>query len=111
TLYYLASLLEKQNDLDSASRRIEAALAKQPQSVEALALAGSGFFKQGRTAEAVRALERATREQPDNSEARYLLARGDQKRGRKREPARGSREVDGQKGGENEGKKKPKPDK
>src|SRR5262249_48222855 len=49
TLYYLASLLEKQNDLNSAGRSIEAALAQQPQSVEALTLAGSVFFKQGRT--------------------------------------------------------------
>ncbi len=88
TLYYLASLLEKQNDLDAARRRIEAALAQQPQSAEALTLAGRVLFKQDRTAEAVRALEQAVREQPDNSEARYLLARGYQRLGRKQEAAR-----------------------
>jgi tetratricopeptide (TPR) repeat protein len=110
TLYYLASLLEKQNDLDSAGHRIEAALAQQPQSVEALTLAGSVFFKQGRTAESVRALERATREQPDNSEARYLLARGYQKLGRKLEAAREFKEVERLKARANEREKERKPD-
>jgi tetratricopeptide (TPR) repeat protein len=110
TLYYLASLLEKQNDLDSAGRRIEAALAQQPQSVEALTLAGSVFFKQGRTAEAVRVLEQATREQPNNSEARYLLARGYQKLGRKQEAAREFKEVEHLKAQANEREKGRKPD-
>ncbi|MBO0727193.1 MAG: tetratricopeptide repeat protein, partial [Blastocatellia bacterium] len=109
SLYYLASLLEKQNDLDSAGRRIEAALAQQPQSVEALTLAGGVFFKQGRTAEAVRVLERATQEQPDNSEARYLLARGYQKLGRKQEAAREFKEVERLKAQANEREKERNP--
>jgi len=110
TLYYLASLLEKQNDLDSAGRRVEAALAQQPQSVEALTLAGSVFFKQGRTAEAVRALEQVAREQPDNSEARYLLARGYQKLGRRQEAAREFKEVERLKARANEREKERKPE-
>jgi len=110
TLYYLASLLEKQNDLDSAGRRIEAALAQQPQSVEALTLAGSVFFKQGRTAESVRALEQATRERPGDAEARYLLARGYQKLGRKQEAAREFKEVERLKARANEREKERKPD-
>ncbi len=109
TLYYLASLLEQQNDLDAAGRRIEAALAERPQSVEALTLAGSVYFKQGRTAESVRALEQATRAQPDNSEARYLLARGYQKLGRKQEAAREFKEVERLKAQANEREKERKP--
>jgi tetratricopeptide (TPR) repeat protein len=110
TLYYLATLSEKQNDMDSAGRRIEAALAQQPQSVEALTLAGSVFFKQGRTADAVRVLEQATRERPDNSEARYLLARSYQKLGRKQEAAREFKEVERLKAQANEREKERKPD-
>ena len=85
--------MEKQNDLDAARLRIEAALKQQPQSSEALALAGSVFFKQGLTAESVRVLEQATRARPDNVEARYLLARGYQKLGRKQDAAREMDEV------------------
>jgi len=111
TLYYLASLLEKQNDLDAARLRIEAALKQQPQSSEALALAGSVFFKQGRTAESVHVLEQATRARPDNVEARYLLARGYQKLGRKQDAAREMDEVkklrDAEREKEKAGKQKP----
>jgi len=94
TLYYLASLLEKLNELDAARQRIEAALKQEPQSAEALTLAGSILFKQGQTAEAVRALEQALARQPENSETRYLLARGYQKLGRKQDAAREFAEVE-----------------
>ncbi len=94
TLYYLASLLEKQGELGVARQRIEAALKKEPESVEALTLAGSVLLKLGQAAEAARVLEQATRGQPDNSEARYLLARSYQKLGRKQDAAREFAEVE-----------------
>src|SRR5262249_13883771 len=93
TLYYLASLLDKQNDLDAARLRIEAALKQQPQSSEALALAGRVFFKQGRTAESGNGVAEAARARRDRGEARSLRAGGYQKGGRKQAAARERDEV------------------
>jgi tetratricopeptide (TPR) repeat protein len=94
TLYYLASLLEKQGELGAARQRIEAALKQESQSVEALTLAGNILLKLGQAAEAARVLERAVAQQPGNSETRYSLARSYQKLGRKQDAAREFAEVE-----------------
>jgi tetratricopeptide (TPR) repeat protein len=109
TLYYLASLLEKQGDLKAARHHIEAALRQEKESVEAGTLLGGILFKQGQTAEAARVLEEALARQPLQTETRYLLGRSYQKLGRKQEAAREFAEVERLKAQEREREKEGKP--
>jgi predicted Zn-dependent protease len=110
TLYYLAYLLEKEDELTTARQRIEAALKLEPKSVEAETLLGSVLLKQGHAAEAARVLKRAAIRQPENAETRYLLARSLQKLGRKAEAAREFAEVNRLKAQARENEKQRKPD-
>ena len=90
-LYYLAAAHEKQNDLPAARRHIEAALAQQTQSAEALTLYSQVLSKQNQFAPALAALERVFAAQPDaanDAEKRYLRARLYQRLGRKQDAAR-----------------------
>jgi tetratricopeptide (TPR) repeat protein len=109
TLYYLASVLEREGDLIGARQRIEAALVIEPQSFEALKLAGSVLLKQGQAAEAARRLEQALEREQSSSEARFLLGRAYQRLGRKEEAAREFTEADRLKAQEREkeGQRKP----
>src|SRR5262245_27589821 len=94
TLYYLADVLEKSGNTDSARERIDAALKLDPQSPEANGLLGRRPYQQGKAAEAVKPLEFSAAKKPADQEARYTLARVYQRLGRREDAAREFAEVE-----------------
>jgi len=109
TLYYLATVLEKEGDLDSARKRAQSAIEEEPESVEARTLLGSILFKQDKTADAAKMLEIAISKRPDYVEAHYLLGRTYQRMGRKEDAARQFADVDRLKAEDRDREKEPKP--
>jgi tetratricopeptide (TPR) repeat protein len=88
--YYLARIARQQDDLVTAQREIEQALALKPQHADAWAERGLIELRAGRNEEAERALAKALALDPDNYDAtRHLAALY----GRTRDPRRSAQEA------------------
>ena len=88
TLYYLALVLEADDNPETAAQRVRESLKLDPLKPEANALLGKILVKQNKPAEALKPLETAIAQDSTDPEKRYLLARAYQQLGRQADAAR-----------------------